>query len=114
MGTGGRCASSSLGVWRRRRQKKNPSKPASTATTGTATTTPIATPWLFEVEFEDELWVEFELEFEDEVGDGVGSGTPIDCGMLAAPAWISTTLLKLVFSTDCAMPIRWLERSYTV
>ena len=86
---------SSLDVWRRRRQKKkNASKPASIATTGIATPTPIATPWLFEGGFVDGLEVEVGCGFggiEDELGDRGGSGTPLDCGMLAAPAWISTT-----------------------
>lgn len=95
MSTEGRGAPSPLVVWRRRRQtKKNASKPASIATTGTATPTPIATPWLFEGGFGEGLEVELGCGFEgieDELGDGGGSCTPIDCGMLAAPAWISTT-----------------------
>ena len=96
--------SSALDVWRRRRQKKNASRPASIATTGTATPTPIATPWLFGVGFGGGLGVG--LGCGVELGDGIGRGTPIICGMLAAPAWTSTTLLKLVFSTDCATPTR--------
>jgi hypothetical protein len=98
---------------------KNPARTASIATTGTATPTPVATVWLL---FGEEVFVGVLLEMlvaallEEEVGDvevivGLDSATPVDWGMLTAPAGTSTTLLAVEFRLDCAIPRRVLVRS---
>ena len=54
-----------------------------------------------------------EVGADDEVVVGFGSATPVDWGMLAAPAGTSTMLLVVEFKLDCAIPMRLLVRSKT-
>ena len=44
-----------------------------------------------------------EVEVVDDDVVGLGFITPVDWGRLTAPAWISTTLLLVVFSTAGAI-----------
>jgi hypothetical protein len=96
-------SSGGIAVLRRRRhQRQNPTKAASSTTTGTAMPTLIARVWLG---FGRGLLVGEEV--------AVGSVTPVDLGILAALAGISTILLVVEFRLACAIPMRLFVMSKT-
>jgi hypothetical protein len=59
------------------------------------------------------VWDDVGVDVLDDEVVGLGDATPVDWGMLAAPAGISTMLLVVEFKFDCAMPMRLLVRSKT-